>query len=278
MSKHSMRSGRLSRLSASRSSSSAATRRSRFCSETSVSESSASSAFCGRQLREPPLLAPRRRSHLDARAAQLGEELLERLESRWRRGDDQLRRDRRRVRRSTRGRTPRAPSSRVLALRRSRGGSRERSIIWPPRSGKTCTAARSPSTRRRSRRSCRSSARSTPWRSARSLDREAAGCGSARRPRTAPRPPPRASAARARRGSCASSPERNSITPVDDLRVRLLRDVAHARRVTALDVVVEARNARVAPGLRALARAERKTRFSTSSVSRTFFAFAYGPK
>ena len=40
---------------------------------------------------------------------------------------------------------------------------------------------------------------------------------------------------------------------VDDLAVVLLRDVAHARRQAALDVVVEARNPAVAAGLRALA-------------------------
>ena len=41
---------------------------------------------------------------------------------------------------------------------------------------------------------------------------------------------------------------------VDDLPVPLLRDVAHARRQAALDVVVEAGNPRVAAGLRPLAR------------------------
>src|SRR5205823_12715087 len=40
---------------------------------------------------------------------------------------------------------------------------------------------------------------------------------------------------------------------VDDLRVILLRHVAHARRQAALDVVVEARDPGVAPGLRPLA-------------------------
>ena len=45
MSKHSIRSGRLSRLSASRSSSSACTRRNCFCSAANVAESSASRAF-----------------------------------------------------------------------------------------------------------------------------------------------------------------------------------------------------------------------------------------
>src|SRR5439155_23821018 len=42
--------------------------------------------------------------------------------------------------------------------------------------------------------------------------------------------------------------------PVDDLAVLLARDVADARRPAALDVVVEARNARVAARLRPLAR------------------------
>ena len=55
-------------------------------------------------------------------------------------------------------------------------------------------------------------------------------------------------------GSAASSPERNSITPSITSPVVLLRDVADARREAALDVVVEARDAAVAPGLRPLAR------------------------
>ena len=50
-----------------------------------------------RELCKPPLLAPRRRAHLDARAAQLREELLERLERSRVRRDDELRRDRRRI-------------------------------------------------------------------------------------------------------------------------------------------------------------------------------------
>ena len=43
---------------------------------------------------------------------------------------------------------------------------------------------------------------------------------------------------------------------LDDLAVRLLRDVLHAGRVAALDVVVEARNSRVPAWLRALAGTE----------------------
>jgi hypothetical protein len=46
--------------------------------------------------------------------------------------------------------------------------------------------------------------------------------------------------------------------PVDDLAVRLLRDVADARRQAALDVVVEARDPGVAARLRPLARPVRK--------------------
>src|SRR3954447_26369241 len=42
---------------------------------------------------------------------------------------------------------------------------------------------------------------------------------------------------------------------VDDLRIFRSRDVADARRVAAVDVVVEARDARVPAGLRPLARA-----------------------
>ena len=69
------------------------------------------------------------------------------------------------------------------------------------------------------------------------------------------------------------SPERNSITIGDDRAVVLLRDVADAQRQAAVDVVVEARD-RVAARLRPLARPVGKTRFSTSRVSRTFFADA----
>src|SRR5439155_26999233 len=43
--------------------------------------------------------------------------------------------------------------------------------------------------------------------------------------------------------------------PVDDLGVGLLRDVVHAGRVAAFDVVIEAGNSGVAARLRALARA-----------------------
>jgi hypothetical protein len=65
---------------------------------------------------------------------------------------------------------------------------------------------------------------------------------------------------------------------VDDPPVVLLRDVADARRQAALDVVVEARDPAVRPGFGPSHGRYGKTRLSTSSVSRTFFALAYGPK
>ena len=66
--------------------------------------------------------------------------------------------------------------------------------------------------------------------------------------------------------------------PVDDLPVGLLVDVADARGLAPLDAVVEARDPRVAAGFGPSHGRYWKTRLSTSSVSRTFFAFAYGPK
>jgi hypothetical protein len=80
-SKHSIRAGRLSRLSDSRSSSSASTRLRRFC---SVADASCSSAR----------LAPLRRPDLDPRAPEIAEERRERLgvHDVWR--HDDLRRDR----------------------------------------------------------------------------------------------------------------------------------------------------------------------------------------
>ena len=79
MSKHSIRSGRLSRLSASRSSSSACTRRSCFCSETSCVRVEREPRVLAGELGQPPLLAARGHAHVYARAAQLREELLQRV-------------------------------------------------------------------------------------------------------------------------------------------------------------------------------------------------------
>ena len=65
---------------------------------------------------------------------------------------------------------------------------------------------------------------------------------------------------------------------VDHRVVALLRDRADAGREAAVDVEVEAGDPGVAPRTGPSQGRNRKTRFSTSSVSRTFFAFAYGPK
>ena len=144
MSKHSIRIGRLSRLSASRSSSSASTRRSRLRSASATSDSSASRAFWSASSCEAALLAALGRPHLDARAAPLGEELGERVRvARLARHDD-LRRDRRR--RAVVLEAERLEHRRPCpGRRRSRGGTRSGRPSCPSRSGNTCTAARSPS-------------------------------------------------------------------------------------------------------------------------------------
>ena len=88
--------GRDSRSSTSRSSSSASTRRSRRCSVWCVSDGERDLGVLGGELLQAPLLATLRRPHLDARAATLGEELLERGEVAGTPRDDDLRRDARR--------------------------------------------------------------------------------------------------------------------------------------------------------------------------------------
>ena len=65
---------------------------------------------------------------------------------------------------------------------------------------------------------------------------------------------------------------------LDHRAVVLLRDRSDARGEAAVDVEVEAGDPGVAPGRGPSHGRKRNTRFSTSSVSRTFFAFAYGPK
>ena len=68
------------------------------------------------------------------------------------------------------------------------------------------------------------------------------------------------------------------MTPSMTSVVALLRDRADAGREAAVDVEVEARDPGVPPRRGPSHGRKRKTRLSTSSVSRTFFAFAYGPK
>ena len=253
MSKHSMRSGRLSRLSASRSSSSAADAAQPLLLRDEGLRVERELRVLRRQLCEPPLLAPRRRSHLDARAAQLGEELLERLEPRGVRGDDQLRRDRRRV--PVVLETERLEHGRhVLAL----------DVLQVEAVPVDHLAA---------------AQREDLHRGPVALDRDAddvdraglAPVGALLLRQVLDREEPVAVARRVleplvgRR--VAHLPlelphDRARVTreevddALDDLRVRLLRDVVDARRVTPFDVEVQARNPRVPPGLGALARAE----------------------
>ena len=201
MSKHSIRTGRLSRLSDSRRLSSASIRRSRFCSAAVVSCVSASSRVLGGELGETLLLAARRRPHLDRRAAELREEAGERLGVGQVGRDDQLRRH---ARGSGVVLEAEALEDRLRgpAPRRSRGGTRSGRSAG--RRGAGTAAPRRGRRRRRgrSRRSCRPPACRRPD-AARGSRSRAAGCGSASRPRTAPPPPPRASSPRASGRSCA---------------------------------------------------------------------------
>ena len=95
-SKHSIRSGRLSRFRHSRSCSSAVTRRSRSASRRRRVRLERDARVLGRELDEAALLAARRRAHLDARPAPLREELRDRLRVLRPDGNEHLRRDARR--------------------------------------------------------------------------------------------------------------------------------------------------------------------------------------
>ena len=127
--------------------------------------------------------------------------------------DDDLRRDRRRARRSTRAQNASRIVVDVLAL----------DVLEVERVAVDHLARRGAGrpARRRGRPRRRAPITSiVPDRAlvgglplGQALDREAAGCGSAPPPRSARRRPPRASAARARARIGRVSPERNSITP-----------------------------------------------------------------
>ena len=80
-----------------------------------------------------------------------------------------------------------------------------------------------------------------------------AGSGSAPRPRSAPPGRPRFIFCSSSRWIGRTSPEKELDDAVDDAAVVLLRHVADARRQAAVDVVVEARDAAVAARLRPLA-------------------------
>ena len=74
------------------------------------------------------------------------------------------------------------------------------------------------------------------------------------------------------------SPDRNPIDAVDHRAVLLLRDRADARRVQRSMWKSRHGIPEWRPGFGPSQGRNWKTRLSTSSVSRTFFAFAYGPK
>ena len=204
MSKHSIRIGSDSRLSASRSSSSASTRRSRFVSATNVSERERELGVLLRELLQPPLLAALRRAHLDARAAQLGEERLQRARLAEAARHEHLRRDRRRravvLEAELLEHLGDLLAGRVLEVERV-------AVDHPPvaeREDLHGRAVRADRDADHVDRPDRAGARPPAARPA--ARPRAAGCGSAPRPRTAPRPRPRASAARARAGSAGRRP------------------------------------------------------------------------
>ena len=263
MSKHSIRMGSDSRLSASRSSSSASTRRSRRSSVCCASPASATWAFSVGELLEPTLLSAFRRAHLDPRAALPGEELLERREVAGVARHDDLRRDARR---------------RAVVLDRELLEHRRRVAALDVLEVEGVAVDHLPLAEREDL-----------HRAAVALDREADHVDGADRTlvrglalrevpdREEPVPKPRrlleALAGRRLHHPLLDLPlDRLGLAgeeldhAVDDRPVVLLRDVVHARRVAAVDVVVEARDPGVAARLRPLARPERKTRFRTSSV------------
>ena len=254
MSKHSIRIGRLSRFSASRSSSSASTRRCRCRLGHERVGLQRERRVLLRQVDEPALLAPLGLPHLDRRSAPLGQELLERghvarsraaRRARAGRGRGRVVLDAERLEHVGRGPGP----------RRSRDGTRSRSTSRPSRSGKSCTAARSPPIAIPITSTSPHAAllgglplgevpdREQPVAVARRL-LEALRLGRLAHPRLEP------ALDRLR----VAGEEADDA--VDDLAVLGAWDVADAGRVAAVDVVVEARHARVPARLRPLARAE----------------------
>ena len=201
MSKHSIRSGSDSRLSVSRSCSSASTRRSRRCSPCARSlVSDVERVLVGEPL-QAPLLAALGRPDLDPRAAPLRQELRERREVARVARDDDLRRharraavvleperleDRRHVLAADVLEVERVAVDHLAAAQREdlddgavALGREADHVDRPDRLPLDAPAARRGAGRRR------------------------AGCGSAPRPRSARPPPPPASAARARAGSAS---------------------------------------------------------------------------
>ena len=162
MSKHSIRSGRLSRLSASRSSSSASTRRSALLLGRGRVRLERERARSGRRAPGSRRFSPRSAARTSTRgAAPLGEELLERREvARVARHDD-LRRHARRRAVVLERRTPRASSS-GPGRRRSRGGSCSGRRACRRGAGRPARPHGRPRPRARSRRPCRPSAGRRP--------------------------------------------------------------------------------------------------------------------
>ena len=216
MSKHSIRSGRLSRLRHSRSSSSASIRRRRLLlGRRGVADASASWAFSLGELCEPPLLPALRRPHLDRARRAAREELGQRLGVADVGGDDDLRRDARRRRRSTRGRTPRGSSRRSCPPTFSRWNA-YRSISLPVAErehlhGGAIAFDGEPD---HVDRPDRALVGGLPLGEA--VDRRTGGCGSAPPPRSAPPPAASRIFSSSSRRIGRVSPERNSITPLDD--------------------------------------------------------------
>ena len=211
------------------------------------------------QLEDAPLAAALGRADLDRAAAALAQQLGEHAELRAL-GElllhDDQRRDRERARvvleQELLG-DDRAAPARPGCRGRTTGGPRARRRApgrparWPP----------SRRRRRRPRRTCRRLG-GDPLALEQRRARRAAGCARA--------PPARSPARRAakciRRSRSRSiwrkRPDRNAITPSMPSRYSSCVDVADAGRPAALDVVVEARRARAAPRLGALAGAEQE--------------------
>ncbi len=154
------------------------------------------------ELLQPALLAALGDADLDARAAALGEELRDCRQVARVVRDDDLRRDARRV-----AVVLEAEASRIVVTSWPPTFSRWnewRSTILPPRSGNICTTARSCSAAKPITSLSRPSAAPPPG-ARRGAAPRAAGCGTALRPRSAPRSRRPASSARARAGSAARS-------------------------------------------------------------------------
>ena len=176
-------------------------------------DASASSAFSLRELLQPPLLAALRRAHLDARAAQLGEERLPAPRCPRGRAARSPAAAPTAPSRSTRGRTPRAPRrgpapADVLEVERVAVDQPAVAQREDLHGGAVAARPRAPITS-----IVPIARRSAACRSARLLDREQPVAVPRRVLEALLRGGRRASAARARARSGGSSPERNSITP-----------------------------------------------------------------